>query len=126
VAALRPPKRERLAAGALALALARWETLDQGLRGAARGLPFEAPAGGPCFLWGKFFDAVILILLFLCVFSYNGFPYAHFSFLRLNRTLEQAQPSMAKRLKVGAASKDLGWLFIPVVKGFVLFLCRPS
>jgi len=27
---------------------------------------------------------------------------------RLKRTLEQAQPSMAKRLKVGAASKDSG------------------
>ncbi|XP_021303799.1 histone-lysine N-methyltransferase 2D-like [Sorghum bicolor] len=29
-----------------------------------------------------------------------------FLFLRLKQTLEQAQPSMAKRLKVGAASKD--------------------
>ena len=103
-----PPKRERLAAGALAPALGRWETLDQGLRlptrglkprrGAARGLPFEAPVGKPCSLWGKFFDNVILILLFLCVYSYNGLPYAHFSF-RLKQTLEQAQPSMAKRLK---------------------------
>ena len=95
-------------------------------RGVVRGLPVEAPAGGPFSLWGKFFDAVILILLFLCVFSYNSLPYVHFSFLRLKRTLEQAQPSMAKRLKVGAASKDSGWLFIPVVKGFVLFLRRPS
>ena len=75
----------------------------------ARGLPVEALAGGPFSLWGKFFDAVIFILLFLRVFSYNGLPYAHFSFLRLKRTLEQAQPSMAKRLKVGAASKDSGW-----------------
>jgi len=57
---------------------------------------------------GKFFDAVILILPSLCIFSYSGLPYVHFSFLRLKRTLEQAQPSMAKRLKVGAASKDSG------------------
>ena len=95
-----PPKREKLAAGALAPALARWEMLDQSLRlpvrgleprrGAARGLPVEAPVGGSFSLWGKFFDAVILILLFLCIFSYNGLPYVHFSFLRLKRTLEQA------------------------------------
>jgi len=38
-------------------------------------------------------------------------------FLRLKRPLEQAQPSMAKKLKVGAASKDSGeWLvLLPVV-----------
>jgi len=70
------------ATGALALALARWEMLNQGLRplvtgleprrGVVRGLPVEAPAGGPFSLWGKVFDAVILILLFLCVFSRNG------------------------------------------------------
>jgi hypothetical protein len=92
--------------------------LDQGLRlpvrgleprrGVVRGPPVEVPAGEPFSLWGMFFDALILILLFLHVFSYNGLPYAHFSFLRLKRTLEQAQPSMAKRLKVGAASKDSG------------------
>jgi len=118
VAAPRPPKRETLAAGALAPALARWEMLDQGPRLPVRGLeprrevvrgpPVEVPASEPFSLWGKFFDAVILILLFPCVFSYNGLPYAHFFFLRLKRTLEQAQPSMAKRLKVGAASKDSG------------------
>ena len=92
--------------------------LDQGLRlpvrglesrhGVVRGPPVEVPAGEPFSLWGKFFDAVILILSFLCVFSYSCLPYAHFSFLRLKRTLEQAQPSMAKRLKVGAASKESG------------------
>jgi len=102
----------------LAPALARWEMLDQGLRlpvrgleprrGVVRGPPVEVPAGEPFSLWGMFFDALILILLFLHVFSYNGLPYAHFSFLRLKRTLEQAQPSMAKRLKVGVASKDSG------------------
>ena len=118
MAAPRPPTRETLAAGALAPAPARWKTLDQGLRlpvrglesrrGVVRGPPVEVPAGEPFSLWGKFFDAVILILLFLCVFSYNSLPYVHFSFLRLKRTLEQAQPSMAKRLKVGAASKDSG------------------
>ena len=74
----------------------------------ARGPPVEVPAGELFFLWGKFFDAVILILLILCVFLRNGLLYARSSFLRLKRTLEQAQPSMAKRLKVGAASKDLG------------------
>jgi len=113
-----PLKREMLAAGALAPALARREMLDKDLcllvrrlvprRGAARGPPVEVPAGEPFFLWGEFFDAVILILPFLCVFSYNGLPYAHFSFFRLKRTLERAQPSMAKRLKVGAAPKEPG------------------
>jgi len=43
------------------------------------------------------------------------FIYARSSSLRLKRTLEQAQPSMAKRLKVGATSKDSGWRFIPDV-----------
>ena len=73
-----------------------------------RGPPVEVPAGEPFFLWGKFFDVAIFILLILRVFSYNGFLYVRPSFLRLKRTLEQAQPSMAKRLKVGAASKDSG------------------
>ena len=92
--------------------------LDQSLRLPVRGLeprregvrgpPVEVSAGEPFSLWGKFFGAVMVILLFLRVFSYNGLPYAHFSFLRLKRTLEQAQPSMAKRLKVGVASKDSG------------------
>ena len=91
----------------------------------ARGPPVEVPAGEPFSLWGKFFDAMILILLFLCVFSYNGLHYARFSFLRLKRTLEQAQPSMAKRLKVGAASKDSGYSLFPLLWDFVLFLRRP-
>jgi len=113
-----PLARGRPAAGALALALARQEMLSRGpcpfvrglepRRGVVRGLPVEVPAGEPFFLWGNAFDAVNLILLLLCVFSCNGLSYAHFSFLRLKWTLEQAQPSMAKRLKVGAASKDSG------------------
>ena len=74
----------------------------------ARGPSVEVPAGEPFSLWGKSFDAVVLIFLILRVFSYNGLLYARPSFLRLKRTLEQAQPSMAKRLKVGAASKDSG------------------
>ena len=113
----RPPRRAKLAAGALAPALARWEILDQGLRlpvrgpepcRGAQGPPVEAPAGELFSLWGKFFDAVIFILLFLCLSLYNSLPYVHFSFLRLKRTLEQAQPSMAKRLKAGAASRGMG------------------
>ena len=118
MAAPRPPERGKPAAGALALAVAKWEMLNRGLRPFARGLeprrgavqgpPVEVPAGEPFSLWGNAFDAVILILLLLCVFSCNGLSYAHFSFLRLKRMLEQAQPSMAKRLKVGAASKDSG------------------
>ena len=76
-------------------------------RGVVRGLPVEVPAGEPFSLWGKVFDAMILIFLCLCVFSY-GLPYTHFSFFRLKQTLEQAQSSMAKRLKVGVASKDSG------------------
>jgi len=51
---------------------------------------------------------VIFILLILRVFSYNGLLYVRPSLLRLKRTLEQAQPSMAKRFKVGAASKEPG------------------
>jgi len=73
-----------------------------------RGPPVEVPAGEPFFLLGKFFDVAIFILLILRVLSYNGLLYVRPSFLRLKRTLEQAQPSMAKRLKVGAASKDSG------------------
>jgi len=74
----------------------------------ARGPPVEVPAGELFSLWGKFFDAVILVLLVLCVFSCSGLLYIRSSLLRLKRTLEQAQPSMAKRLKVGAASKEPG------------------
>jgi len=74
----------------------------------ARGPPVEVPPGELFSLWDKFFDAVILILLILHVFSYYGILYARSSFLRLKWTLEQAQPSMAKRLKVGAASKEPG------------------
>ena len=74
----------------------------------ARGLLVEVPAGEPFSRWGKFFDAVIPILLILHVSSYYGILYARSSFLRLKRTLEQAQPLMAKRLKVGAASKEPG------------------
>ena len=45
------------------------------------------------------------------------------SFLRLKRPLEQAQPSMAKKLKVGAAPKDSGeWL---ILLSIVLELCDP-
>ena len=73
MAAPRPPKREKLAAGALAPEVTRREMRYQSLRppvrglepcrGVARGLPVEALAGGPFSLWGKFFDAVILTLL---------------------------------------------------------------
>ena len=68
----------------------------------------EAQVGGSLFLWGKIFDVVILTFRCLCIFSGNGFSYAYSSFLRLKRPLEQAQPSIAKKLKVGAASKDSG------------------
>jgi len=73
-----------------------------------RGLLVEALVGGSLFLWGKIFDVMILTFRCLCVFSGNGFSYARSSLLRLKRTLEQTQPLMAKRLKVGAASKELG------------------
>ena len=118
MAAPQLPAKGKQAAGALVLALARWETPGRGLRplvrglepwrAVARGLPVEVPAGGPFSLWGKIFDIMILIFLCLCVFSGNGLSHARSSLLRLKRTLEQAQPSMAKRLKVGAASKDSG------------------
>ena len=77
-------------------------------RRAARGLQVEVPVGVSLSLWGKIFDVTILSFQCLCVFSVNGLSYARSSSLRWKRTLEQAQPSMAKRLKVGAASKDLG------------------
>ncbi|XP_021317876.1 uncharacterized protein LOC110436030 [Sorghum bicolor] len=73
--------------------------------GAVRGLSVEAPAGRPFSLWGKVFDVTILI--FLCLQRF-GLSHTRSSFLRLKRTLEQAQPSMAKRLKAGAASKESG------------------
>jgi len=57
---------------------------------------------------GKVFDAMILIFLCLCVLSCNGLSHVRSTFFRSKRMLEQAQPSMAKRLKVGAAFKDLG------------------
>ena len=38
----------------------------------ARGPPVEVPAGEPFSLWGKSFDAEVLIFLILRVFSYNG------------------------------------------------------
>jgi len=111
MAAPQPPTRETLAAGALAPAPARWETLDQSLRlpvrglesrrGVVRGPPVEVPASEPFSLWGKFFDAVTLILLFLCIFSYNGLPYTHFSFLRLKQTLEQARLQWRKGSRWG-------------------------
>jgi len=63
---------------------------------------------GSLFMWGKIFDVMILTFRRLCVFSGNGFSYTYSSFLRLKRPLEEAQPSMAKRLKVGAASKYSG------------------
>jgi len=76
-------------------------------RGVARGLLVEGPVGGSPFLWGKIFDVMILTLRCLCIFLGHGFSYACSS-LSLKRTLEQAQPLMAKRLKVGAASKGSG------------------
>ena len=74
----------------------------------ARGLLVKAPVGGSPFLSGKIFDVMILTFRCICIFSGDGFSYAYSSFLRLKRPLEQAQPSMAKRLKVRAASKDSG------------------
>ena len=74
----------------------------------ARDLLAEALVGGSLFLLGKIFDVMILTFRCLHTFSSNGFSYAYSSFLRLKQPLEQAQPSMAKRLKVGAASKDSG------------------
>ena len=77
-------------------------------RGVARSLLVEGPVGGSPFLWGK---VSMSWFLFSDAFAFSWaaiFTYAHSSSLRLKRTLEQAQPSMAKRLKVGAASKDSG------------------
>jgi len=88
-----------------------WRPLARGpelRRMVARGLLVEAPVGGSPFLWGKIFDVMILTLRCLCIFLGNDFSYACSSLLSLKWTLEQAQPSMAKRLKVGAASKDSG------------------
>jgi len=110
-----PSARGKQVTGVLALAPARREMPSRGLRllvrclvpwhGAVRGLSVEAPAGRPFSLWGKVFDVTILI--FLCLQRF-GLSHTRSSFLRLKRTLEQAQPSMAKRLKAGAASKESG------------------
>ena len=71
----------------------------------ARGLLVEALVGGSLFLWGKIFDIMVLTFRCLCISLGNGFSYACSSLLRLKWTLEQAQPSMAKRLKVGRPPK---------------------
>jgi len=102
----------------LVLALAGRETPSRGLRplvrgpeprrGAALGQLVEVLVGGSLFLWGKIFNVVILVFRCLCIFSGYGFSYAYSPFLRLKRPLEQAQPSLAKKLKVGAAPKDSG------------------
>ena len=86
----------------------------------AQGPPVGAPAGELFFPWGKLFDVVTFVFLVLCIFSYANLFYAHpFSFLRLKRTLEQAQPSMAKRLKAGAVSKEPG---LQLTSGLVTLL----
>ena len=69
--------------------------------GRGTGRRVALPVGKVSMSWFLFSDAF--------AFSWAAiFTYAHSSSLRLKRTLEQAQPSMAKRLKVGAASKDSG------------------
>jgi len=118
VAAPRPRVRRKRVGGVSVQALARRETPSRDLcpfvrglkprRGEARGPLVEAPLGESPFPWGKIFDVNILTFRCLCIFSGNGFSYACSSLLRLKRMLEQAQPSMAKRLKVGAASKVSG------------------
>jgi len=118
MAVLRLPARGKQAAGALVLAHARRETPSRGLRPlvrgpeprreAARGLLVEVLAGGSFSLWGKVSTSWFL---FSDAFAFSWaavFTYAHSSSLGLKRILEQAQPSMAKRLKVGAAFKDSG------------------
>jgi len=66
------------------------------------------------------YGLIVAVLVFQCILSYS-FPHViHVSF-RLKRLLEQAQPSMAKKLKVGVAPKDSGeWsTFLSMV------LCNP-
>ena len=116
--------------------LARREMLSRGLRpfvrglesrrGAVRGLPVEVPADGPFSLWSKVFDAKFLIFLYFCVLSCYGLSHARSSLFRLKRMLEQAQPSMAKRLKLGVAPKGSGQRLVPVVMGVMLLLRRSS
>ena len=117
--------------GALASALARRETLGRGprpsmrgpgsRRGAARGRSVEVLAGVSLFLRGKIFNVVILVFRCVCAFSGYDLSYVIPLFLRLKRPLEQAQPSMAKKLKVGAVPKDSGEWFIFL--SIVLELC---
>jgi len=111
--ALRPPRKERPAAGALVPVPVRREPTHLGRRlpsralepwrGVARG-PLVRAVGGELFsLWGKSFQCCGFCLpVPLPIFL------IYRSFLRLKRTLEQAQPSMAKQLKTGAASKEPG------------------
>ena len=89
----------------------------------ARSLLVEGPEGGSPFLWGK---VLMSWFFFLDAFAFSWaaiFTYVHSSSLRLKRTLEQAQPSMAKRLKVGAASKNSGERFTPDI---ALAFCQLS
>ena len=78
------------------------------LRGVTRVPPVGAPGGELFSLWGKLLrrrDFCFPVPLhFLICRSF----YARSLYSRLKWTLELAQPSMAKRLKTGAASKQLG------------------
>ena len=113
---------------ALAPVLAKQETLSRGprlpmrgpgsRRGAARGQLVEGLAGGSFFPWGKGFTSWFLSSNVLRILGLRPFLcYSHF--FRLKRPLEQAQPSMANKLKVGAVPKDSGeWfsLFLVVLE----------
>ena len=112
--------------GALAPVLASQETLGRGpflpmrgpgsRRGAARGQSVEVLASVSLFLWGKIFNIMILVFRCLCAFSGYDLSYVIPLFLRLKRPLEQAQPSMANKLKVGAVPKGSGeWLILLLV-----------
>ena len=108
--------------GSHSLVLARREMPSRGLcvlrrslgsqRGAARGHLVEGLAGGSFFPWGKGFTSRFLSSNVLRILGLRPFLcYSHF--FRLKRPLEQAQPSMANKLKVGAVPKDSGEWFFP-------------
>jgi len=77
----------------------------------ARGPPVGAPGGELFSLCGKLLrHCDFCSPVPLCFLLYRSFYADSFCF-RLKRTLEQAQPSMAKRLEAGAASEEPGlWL----------------
>jgi len=64
---------------------------------------------------------MILTFRYLCIFLGRGLYLCSFLFPQVEMDARTGPPSMAKRLKVGTASKDSGWRFAPDIS---LALCQ--